>query len=379
MAEREKLSQQRRQLHQHPELSGKETDTVRTISTLFQKLSPDEFISGLGGNGAAFIFNGNKPGKTILFRSELDALPIEEINTFDYRSKQKGVAHKCGHDGHMVILTGLAQKISSNRGFSGRVIFLFQPAEETGEGARLVLEDKKFKKLKPDYVFALHNLPGFNENSIVVRKSIFTAASKGMVIKLPGKTSHAAEPEKGINPAKAVSKILEGLIALSSKKNIFEDFTLITIVHTILGEIAFGTSAGYAEIRATLRSYSNQDMEKLTLLAEELVNNISKKEGIVPEISYQEEFPACENHSYAVNVITEAADKLGLETVTINIPFKWSEDFGWFLQQFPGAIFGLGAGKKHPALHNPDYDFPDAIISAGVEMFFEIANQLTNK
>ena len=378
MAETEKLSQLRRQLHKHPELSGKERYTARTISNLFQSLTPDEIIYGLGGNGAAFIFNGNQPGKTILFRSELDALPIKEINTFDYHSEQEGVAHKCGHDGHMVILTGLAQKIAANLNFSGRVIFLFQPAEETGEGARLVLDDEKFKSIKPDYVFALHNLPGFSENKIIFREGVFTAASKGMVIKLPGKTSHAAEPEKGINPAKAVSKILEGLINIPSRENIFKDFTLITIVHTVLGEIAFGTSAGYAEIRATLRSFSNQDMEQLTRFAEELVHNICRGEKIVPEISYQEEFPACENHSYAVNVITEAAGKLGLETETIKIPFKWSEDFGWFLQQFPGAIFGLGAGKKHPALHNPDYDFPDMIISAGVEMFFEIAKQLTN-
>ncbi len=376
MAEIEKLSELRRQLHQHPELSGKETDTVRTISTLFQTLLPDEIISDLGGNGAAFIFNGKHTGPVLLFRSELDALPIKEINTFDYRSAREGIAHKCGHDGHMTILIGLAQKIAVDRDFSGRIIFLFQPAEETGEGARQVLDDKQFEKLQPDYVFALHNLPGFNKNSIIIRKGVFTAASKGMVIKLQGKTSHAAEPEKGINPAMAVSAILEGLINLPAKKGPFEDFTLITIVHVKLGEIAFGTSAGYAEIRATLRSYSNQDMEKLTRLAEELVRNTGKKEGIIPEISYQEEFPACENHSYAVNVITEEARKLGLKTETIAMPFKWSEDFGWFLQQYPGAIFGLGAGKEHAALHNPDYDFPDEIIPAGIDMFFGIVKRL---
>ena len=199
----------RKELHKNPELAGQEKNTSARIKNFIDNFNPDETITGIGGNGIAFIFKGSKEGKTILFRCELDALPIKEQNDFDYKSLVENVAHKCGHDGHMTILSGLASLFKNQKPEKGKVVFLFQPAEETGEGAKRVVDDKNFRRIKPDYVFALHNLPGFPLGSVAVKTGIFAAASKGMIVKLYGKTSHASEPKNGITPTPATASITE--------------------------------------------------------------------------------------------------------------------------------------------------------------------------
>ncbi len=151
----EALIKLRKTIHSEPELAGSEVNTAAKIEKFISAYSPDETIKDLGGKGMAFVFKGGGDGPSILFRAELDALPINETNEFDYKSKYKDKGHKCGHDGHMTVLAGLAEKLAVSRKFEGRVILLFQPAEETGEGAERVLNDDKFSKLKPDYVFAL--------------------------------------------------------------------------------------------------------------------------------------------------------------------------------------------------------------------------------
>ncbi|MFZ0452280.1 MAG: amidohydrolase, partial [Ignavibacteriaceae bacterium] len=227
----------RRELHTNAELSGMEKNTSEKIKTFIAKLNPDEIISDLAGNGIAFIFKGKDEGKTILFRSELDALPIHEQNNFEYKSLTENVAHKCGHDGHMAILSGLASLLKNNKLKKGKIVLLFQPAEETGEGAKVVLEDKKFIAVKPDYVIALHNLPGFPINSVIIKPGIFASASKGMIIKLAGKTSHASEPEHGISPVPAIAAIMQKLPLLSEQIPDIREFSLITIIHVRVGNI----------------------------------------------------------------------------------------------------------------------------------------------
>ncbi len=179
----------RRSIHSEPELAGSEAGTASKIEKFISAYTPDETIKNLGGNGMAFVFKGESEGPSVLFRAELDALPINEINNFEYKSRFKDKGHKCGHDGHMTVLVGFAQRIASSRKYKGKVILLFQPAEETGEGAERVLNDENFSKLKPDYVFAFHNLPGFKLGSVIIRDGSFASASKGMIIKLTGKTS----------------------------------------------------------------------------------------------------------------------------------------------------------------------------------------------
>ena len=361
----------RREIHKHPEVSNAEYNTSERIINFIKKYNPDEIIK-LGETGIAFAFNGKKKGKTVVFRSELDALPIQEKSGVEYTSINDHIAHSCGHDGHMAILSGLAQKISENRPTKGRVILLFQPAEEVEQGARDVVENQKFKKLKPDYIFALHNVPGFEKHKIVLKKGSFASASKGMAFKLSGKTSHAAEPENGISPADAISQIIKKLHELGDNKELFKDFVLLTIIHIQLGEISFGTSPGYAELRITLRAFENEDMELLTDNCEKIIKKISKAEKLSCEISYSEAFPATVNNDACVGIVEQSAKQIDLDIQNIEKPFKWSEDFGYFTEKYDACYFGLGSGKDQPQLHNPDFDFPDDIIETGINLFYAI-------
>jgi amidohydrolase len=368
----------RQALHQNPEVSNQEFNTSKRIANFINGFAPSEVIH-LSKTGLAFVFKGKRPGKTIMFRAELDALPIAEDSQLSYTSINKNVAHVCGHDGHMAILAGLAQRIAKNPPEYGKVVLLFQPAEEVEQGAKDVMEDSGFKNIEPDLIFALHNIPGFEKHKIVLKKGSFAAASKGMTIKLFGKTAHAAEPENGISPANAISQIITRLHELTGNKSLFKDLTLLTIIHIKLGEISFGTSPGYAEIRITLRSFENNDMELLTRRCETIINEISKTEHLKCKISYSESFPASVNSNRCVSIVEQSVIQNNLKIKYIEKPFKWSEDFGYYAQKYNACLFGLGSGLLQPPLHNPDFDFPDEIIETGINVFYTIYNKTNLK
>lgn len=361
----------RHELHKYPEVSNAEHNTSKRILNFIKKYNPDDIIK-LGETGIAFVFDGKENGKTTVFRSELDALSINEQTNMKYTSVNKNIAHSCGHDGHMAILAGFAQKISKNRPTRGKVVLLFQPAEELEQGARDIIENPKFINLKPDYLFALHNVPGFDKHKIILKKGSFASASKGMTITLTGKTAHAAEPDNGISPADAISQIIKELHELRVNKSLFNDFILLTIIHIQLGEISFGTSPGYAELRITLRAFENKDMDLLTTKCEKIIKKISKNEKLSCNISYSEVFPATVNNDICVKLVEESAKQENLDIIYIDKPFKWSEDFGYFTEKYDACYFGLGAGIIQPALHNPEYDFPDDIIETGINLFYTI-------
>lgn len=371
----QKIIALRHELHKHPELSNKEYNTSERILKFIEEYNPDEVIK-LGKTGLAFVFKSKQKGKTVVFRSELDALPIQEKSVVDYISLNERIAHSCGHDGHMAILTGLAQKISHNRPSKGSVILLFQPAEEVEQGALDVVNNSKFKSLKPDYMFALHNVPGFEKHKIILKKGSFASASKGVTIKLTGKTSHAAEPQDGISPADAISNIIKKMHEIRDHKTLFKDFVLLTIIHIQLGEISFGTSPGYAAIRITLRAFENEDMEVLTNNCEKIIREISQAEKLDCNISYNEIFPATVNNEECVSIVEQSAKLLDLDIQNVEKPFKWSEDFAYFSEKYDTCYFGLGAGINQAQLHNPNFDFPDEIIKTGVNLFYAIYKKI---
>jgi amidohydrolase len=366
----------RKKLHQHPELSGQEYETANKVVEYLNSLKPDLLIKNLGETGVLALFGQEKNRPTVFFRAELDALPIEELNDFEHRSKQAGVSHKCGHDGHTTILLALAEKVVE-QAVELNVGLLFQPAEENGSGALAVLNDPKFKQFQPDYIFALHNLPGYPLNQIVIRDGHFTPAVKSVIYKLDGKTAHAAEPEKGINPALAMAEILTQAAAIS--KNELEDLALITAVHALLGEKAYGVSAGQAELHFTLRCWNNKRMQALEHELLTAVEQIAQKHQLKLSMETLEEFQANENAADAVALIREASQHAGLALTERESPMKWGEDFGAFTQKLRGAIFGLGAGENCPALHNPDYDFPDQLIESGSSIFYQILQAIQKK
>lgn len=362
----------RRTLHSHPEVSGEEKETSRRIRAFLLNTNADSIESDIGGYGIVATWDSGKPGKHLLFRADMDALPIEEENDLDYISKNKGVSHSCGHDGHSTILCGLAFFISQNRPSSGKVSLLFQPAEENGEGAKAMLADPKFKPFKPDLVFALHNLPGYPQGTVVLKKGNFTAAVNSLVINLKGKTAHAAEPENGVNPALALAEILQQSIAMENNKAAREDMRVVTPVFVELGEKAYGISAGKASIHLTLRCWNDDYLRKLEKDIEDLTIAIAERHRLKVDFDYTQTFHANVNHPEAFNVLQKAVANSGLTAIERAYPFKWGEDFGLFTNEFNGCMFGIGSGENSPALHNPDYDFPDNITPDGVRVFSEI-------
>ncbi|UII30887.1 amidohydrolase [Fulvivirga ulvae] len=372
----QKLQQLRKELHQEPEVSGEEKKTALKIKHFIEQFGPDEVLTEIGGDGMVFFFDGSEPGPTVMIRAELDGLPIEEINDVPHRSKTEGKAHLCGHDGHMTMVAGLAPLLADQRPEKGRIALLFQPAEETGEGAGRMIGDNAFEGLKVDYIFALHNLPGFSKNEIIVKDGVFAAASKGLIIELQGKTSHAAEPHNGISPAIAVAEIIKLIENAPSALSDLKDFTLATVVHARLGDRAFGVTPGKAVVMATIRAYHDEDLARLEDEIEKNTKVIAEKYKLKVQISDTEIFSSTLSDKNCCEYIKNAARQLNLSVTEIEQPFRWSEDFGLFTQKFKGALFGLGSGEDMPDLHNPNYDFPDEILSTGILMFHNIINQL---
>jgi amidohydrolase len=368
------LTTLRKYIHQHPEISGLEENTAIFLLNEFKNLNPSLIIEFIGGHGFLVVFDSGKEGDSLLFRSELDGLPIYETSDFEHKSIYNGKGHQCGHDGHMAMLLGLGYFLSENPIKSGKVSLLYQPAEETGAGADLVIHDPKFSTLHFDEVFALHNLPGFELGSIVVKENAFTAAVKSVVFQLHGKTAHAAEPENGINPSLAVADILRKLESLNHNNPKQDDFKLVTIVHVKIGEQAYGVSAGEAEIHLTYRSWSNEQLELLENDILKIVTAISIQYYLVTEHHFLQTFYANENSKESVDIVRFAANHLAFKTVENEVPFKWGEDFGYFTKKYKGCLFGLGSGLNQPSLHHPNYDFPDELIPYGVEIFKEIIN-----
>jgi amidohydrolase len=369
------LKRFRRELHKFPELSGQEMATAKRVVNFLKPFKPDQLIENIGGTGVAAIYDAGNEGPVVLIRCELDALPIAEINDFEYRSVYPGLGHKCGHDGHMAIVCGLATQLAQTRPQKGRVVLLFQPAEEDGRGAAAVLADQQFEAIRPDYVFALHNLPGYPLHEVVCRPESFTAAVRSMIVQFKGKTAHAGEPEMGINPALAIAEFMQKSLSLQRPPE-KDDFALVTPIQIEMGEEAYGISAGEGEVKLTLRTWNNVNLDDLSNRLQNIAKEAAQQHGLGLDIKWTQEFAANQNAAKMVELVEQVAKQHQLNYQNKATPFKWGEDFGLFTKRFPGAMFGIGGGEGLPALHNPDYDFPDELIPTGVNLFHGIIQQL---
>ena len=372
----EKIRKLRRALHREPELSGQEKMTAARIKDFVLRHHPAEIRSHIGGNGLAVVFKYAEEGPVVMIRCELDALPIEESNRFEHRSLNPGVSHKCGHDGHMAIVAGLIFWLREQSFLRGKVILLFQPAEETGKGAFSVLADQQFRDIQPDYIFALHNLPGEPLHSVILVRERFSATVESIAISLEGKQSHASEPEKGINPAMALAELIRELDVLNVKDPGANNFTLLTPVHVTLGSKAYGISAGSAELHYTLRTWSEEVMHQLKAKLIVILEKTAQRHSLHLKTEWFDYFPSAVNHAACNDMIRKAAARSGFQLVEREEPFTFGEDFGWYAKQYPSAMFGLGAGTDVPALHSDIYDFPDELIDSGIRMFTGIIGEL---
>jgi amidohydrolase len=370
------LAEWRRELHRHPEISGEEEKTAAAVVGFLADTKPDEVIAGLGGHGVALVYGSGKPGPTLLFRSELDALPIAEVGDAPHRSLVPGKSHMCGHEGHTTILAAVARQLARRRPATGRVVLMFQPAEETGKGAAAVTADPRYEAIRPDYALSLHNLPGVPFGHARLKEGVVNCASRGIRILLDGRTAHASMPETGIAPTRAVARLLPALEGLSHGRFGDDDFALVTVCHARVGEAVFGIAPGHAEIRATLRTRLDARMADLAAAAEELARRVAAGDGLRCAIDYDEVFVASMNDADAVARLASALEAENVPFDDDGLPMRASEDFGLFGHGSKSAMFFLGAGMDLPALHNPDYDFPDDLIPIGARVFVRVVRQM---
>lgn len=342
----------RQQLHQCPEISGQEVKT----KALLQKFLREHTTLELHPCGEGFYcahreVSPEKPA--IALRADFDALATPD----------GGAAHLCGHDGHAANLCAVALMLEGKN--VGRNVFLlFQPAEETGAGAYPCCE--LFEKESIAEIYGAHNLPGFPEGVVFIRPGTFACASRGVTLRFLGAPTHAAYPENGKNPALAVGKFLCALPEIAAPEH-YTGMTLCTVIGAELGEKAFGAACAQAEVWLTLRAEHNVDLEKLRTSVLGCAKVLCEEAQL--EFSYEEQdvFPATENDpACAQKVLTLCHGR------TLEVPMRWSEDFGHYLLHVPGAFFGVGAGERHAPLHTKNYEYPDHLLEPTANAFMAI-------
>ena len=371
----------RKELHEHPQTAGNEQFAHDLIVSQLQQLHPDKVYTHVGGWGVIAVWGKNPQAPTIAFRADTDALPI---------------GHRCGHDGHTTILLRLAEEVDklislsvdkASDNISTNILLLWQPAEETGEGARAVLGSGILQQYDIRAFYALHNLPGYPLGTVVLCPHTFAAASTGVIYHLDGRETHASTPELGINPGLAVAEIINrfnGFNGAGAPAEHYDgEFRQSTLICVRVGQPAFGTSAGHAEVMFTLRAFTNLAMDSLLAEANAAVDEVAQRYGLTVSRMLQEPFRATENNEDCVNMLmrqcvcddatnTNANTQSRINAIIKETPFRWSEDFAEYLQYFKGAMFGIGSGERHPELHHPSYEFPDELIELAAQFFLRL-------
>jgi amidohydrolase len=375
----EKIRTLRHWLHAHPEVSREEWKTADHIRAFLSDAASPDAIIDLDGAGFAAIYEGAQDGKTILLRTELDALPIAEVNAeLAYRSINEGIAHSCGHDGHMAMLAGVALALAKSRPAKGRVVILFQPDEETGTGAKGCVQHPNFAAIKPDFSFSLHNLPGYPMGEIVCRTGTFASAVHYEAIRFVGKPAHSAQPETGVSPAQAIADLIASANDIAAMVDGQSDYALIVPIYTHMGVASSGVAPAKGEVHFTLRSDADAVVATMLDVIKEKAQKQAEHLGLDVSFETLEKFDASVNGQQAVAMIERSAKRLNKPYQAADTAFRWGEDFGAVTAVSEGAMFGLGSGLETPPLHDEAYNFPDAVLSEGISMFLDLLEQASD-
>lgn len=357
----------RHKLHQHPELSMRERETMARIKAFLRENTTVQIVEREGW------FYAVKAGKTteppaIAFRADMDALPIQEDGTLPYASACNGVSHKCGHDGHCAALCGLALALEENP--PERTVYLvFQPGEEIGAGGERCAGLIREKGIAE--VYAFHNLSGYPEGAVVYRTGLTSPSSEGLTIRLCGKQSHASCPEEGNNPAAAISRV--ALYSQELLNQPFRGMVLCTVTGISVGTGDFGISPGEGTICLTLRAEEEAELKRLEEALLRYAAALADTAGLSMEHEISDYFPETRNHKKGIQRVLRCAEARGIPVIAMDRLWRPSEDFGYYLKQCPGALFFIGNGTDYPALHTHSYDFNDHILPAAVRMFAALA------
>jgi len=376
----------RRNIHAHPELRFEENLTADLVAEALSSWGIP-IVRGMGKTGVVGRLDGALgPGKMIGLRADMDALPLQEHNTFAHASRHAGKMHACGHDGHTAMLLGAAQYLSNHREFKGSVIFIFQPAEEGGGGAREMIKDGLFKQFPCDAVFGLHNWPGIPVGDFGVTVGPMMASSNAFQITVKGRGGHAALPHNSADPIIAGVNIVQALQSIITRNKRPVDAAVLSITQFHAGETS-NVIPDSAFIGGTVRTFTLEVLDLIETRLREIAHGVAGAFDCSAEIEFIRNYPPLINHQqevdFAVSVIT---DLVGAGHVDTQIdPTMGAEDFAFMVLEKPGCYVFLGNGDgDHRAvghgmgpcqLHNPSYDFNDALIPVGVSYWVKLAQR----
>ena len=368
----------RHALHSWPETAFEEHVTAGFVE---EKLRSFGFSVQTALNGTAVLARiGPASGKVVIFRAELDALPIKEQTGLPYRSKVEGNMHACGHDGHAAMLLGAARLIAETTSEAPGIIFLFQPAEERGGGANALLQSGFLDDLDVEAIFGLHNWPGLPTGQFAVRPGPVMAASDTFLIRVVGVGSHAAMPHEGSDPLVAACQLVASLQSIVSRR--VDPTKPVTIsVTQVHGGTADNVIPSDAIISGTIRTFDDGTRTMVKIAIEEMAIKLCGGFGCAAEVGFTSGYPAVNNSAGASEFAARCAALANSETA-VNIdyaPSMGTEDFSYYLQRFDGAYAWLGAGADPslPRLHSPYYDFNDELIPYGIKFWWTLAKRWT--
>ena len=377
----------RRDIHAHPELCFEE---ARTADVVAQKLTEWclPIHRGMGTTGVVGIVKNGSSGRAIGLRADMDALPMQEFNTFSHTSQHPGKMHACGHDGHTAMLLAAAQHFSRHRNFDGTVYLIFQPAEEGGGGAREMMKDGLFEKFPMEAVFGMHNWPGSEVGKFAISPGPVMASSNEFKITIRGKGGHAAMPHTGLDPVPVACQMVQAFQTIISrnKKPIDAGVVSVTMIHA--GE-ATNVIPDSCELQGTVRTFSIEVLD----LIEQRMKQIA--EHTCAAFDMQCEFEFVRNYPPTINSVKEAgfarqvmASIVGEDNVLVQEPTMGAEDFSYMLLAKPGcySFIGNGEGAHRDighgggpcTLHNPSYDFNDDLIPLGATYWVRLAEAWLN-
>src|SRR5690606_12458019 len=309
----------------------------------------------------------NDSGLTVGLRADMDALPIDESSEFPHRSRQAGVMHACGHDGHTTILLGAARHLAETRDFNGRLVVIFQPAEEGLGGAQSMLEDGLFRRFHCDAIYALHTWPGLPAGVIGVNPGPMMAAADSFEIQIEGKGGHGAHPYQTIDPIVVAAHLITALQTIVSRNVAGPDAAVVTVAAVKAGSLdAMNVIPHVATMVGTVRTFNPVVQDHVVTRMQEIIDGVAAAFKARIQLTYKRLFPATINTPHHAGLVVDVARELFGEDYVVDnlVPSMGSEDFSFMLQQRPGAYFRLGQGGAEAGrfLHNAAFDFNDAVI-----------------
>ncbi|MBB4570843.1 M20 aminoacylase family protein [Rhizobium leucaenae] len=368
----------RREIHQYPELLF---DLPRTSAMVAEKLRAfgcGEVVTGIAKSGVVAVISGNKGnGKTIALRCDMDALPMSELTNLPYASKIPNMMHACGHDGHTAMLLGAAKRFAAERNFAGKIVLIFQPAEEGGGGGRVMLEEGLLDRFGIDEVYGMHNQPGLALGSFAIRSGPMMAAGDRFVITINGRGGHAASPHLARDPVVVASHVVVALQSIVSRFTDPFDPVVISVTFISGGDRkALNVIPPAVEVGGTVRTMLPATRRAVEQRFRDVVTGTAKLYDAHAEIDWRPGYPVTVNNAEKTSVaIAAASSVVGAERVDGHWPMTMgSEDFSYMLEKRPGALIWLGNGDSAD-LHNPVYDFNDNAIAYGIDYWAALVAQ----